>query len=44
MNEIITDDLNMFENVFYIQLALVPLSFNRCLSMIDLLIGVNYLI
>ena len=33
INEIITDDLNILENDFYIQLSLIPLSFKRCLSM-----------
>jgi hypothetical protein len=33
MNEIITDDLNIPENSFHIQLTLVPLVHNRCLSM-----------
>ncbi|CAF0744576.1 unnamed protein product [Adineta steineri] len=31
-NEIITDDLNIFENIFYIQLRLVPLAYNRCIN------------
>ncbi|CAF2836302.1 unnamed protein product [Rotaria sp. Silwood2] len=34
INEIITDDLNIFENLFYIQLAIVPLSFNRCINIL----------
>ncbi|CAF2035396.1 unnamed protein product, partial [Rotaria magnacalcarata] len=31
-NEIITDDINIFENIFYIQLAIAPLLFNRCIN------------
>ncbi|CAF4386289.1 unnamed protein product, partial [Rotaria sordida] len=31
INEIITDDLNIFENLFYIQLAIIPLAFNHCI-------------
>ncbi|CAF3387291.1 unnamed protein product [Rotaria sp. Silwood1] len=34
INEIITDDLNIFENSFYIQLAIVPLSLNRCINIL----------
>ena len=36
INEIITDDLNILENSFYIQLAIVPLLYNRCISMAEI--------
>ena len=31
-NELITDNLNIFEEFFYIQLSLIPLAFNHCIS------------
>jgi hypothetical protein len=43
INEIITDDLNILENLFYIQLAFVPFSFNHCISIIILLIEIHFL-
>lgn len=32
-NEIITDDMIIFDQTFYIQLALVPLALNKCIRM-----------
>jgi hypothetical protein len=32
INEILTDDMNILDNIFYIQLSLIPLSFNHCIS------------